>query len=154
VGIIKKLTMVYSSRNTGRRRHLITHCEDDTRQTIRLGYRNRDKKSRLSRSNIEDACREAIAALWPGGIPPGLKAKDRNNQIARWLKLNNRNVPSARTCGPKSNEAARLKPATSATSGDINEPSPVVARTQFRVVRIIATHCWGFARVEHVRANL
>ena len=37
---------------------------------------------------------EAIAALWPSGIPKGLKAKDRDKRIADWLKQDGRSVPS------------------------------------------------------------
>src|SRR5262249_42269016 len=45
-------------------------------------------------SPIADGVQDAITALWPKGIPSGLKAKDRNNEIADWLKSNGRSVPS------------------------------------------------------------
>jgi hypothetical protein len=32
--------------------------------------------------------RVAIAALWPGGVPPGLRAVERNDQIRKWLVAN------------------------------------------------------------------
>ena len=36
---------------------------------------------------------EAIANLWPKGIPPGIRAKERREKIAGWLKDNGRHVP-------------------------------------------------------------
>jgi hypothetical protein len=36
---------------------------------------------------------EAIDALWPGGIPNGLSAKDRNRKIVTWLSDNKRSLP-------------------------------------------------------------
>ena len=37
---------------------------------------------------------EAIGQLWPGGIPEGLTAKDRNRAIIEWLRDNKYSVPS------------------------------------------------------------
>jgi hypothetical protein len=37
----------------------------------------------------------AINALWPDGIPQGLKAKERDNQVAKWLKAHGHSVPKA-----------------------------------------------------------
>jgi hypothetical protein len=41
---------------------------------------------------VEEGILEAIRALWPNGIPRGLKAKQRDNQIHKWLKDNGRSV--------------------------------------------------------------
>ena len=57
--------------------------------------RGADSASSISHDGpVFGGIREAIAALWPSGIPKGLKAKDRNNRIADWLKQNGRSVPS------------------------------------------------------------
>jgi hypothetical protein len=93
---------------------------------------------------IGDACREAIAALWPRGIP-GLRAKDRDSRIAHWLKLNNRSVPSGSGLARAVQRAMKRSSeaiATTATSGDINNPSPLVARDS------------GSNRAHHCRASL
>jgi hypothetical protein len=37
---------------------------------------------------------QAIRAMWPKKIPTGLTAKDRNNQIVKWLKEHDCSVPS------------------------------------------------------------
>jgi hypothetical protein len=55
-----------------------------------------DADSASSKSHegpVSEGIREAIAALWPSGMPKGLRAKDRNNRIADWLKQNGRSVP-------------------------------------------------------------
>jgi hypothetical protein len=44
---------------------------------------------------IDDGIRAAIAAIWPNGIPRGLKAKDRNNKIEAWLQANGCSVPAS-----------------------------------------------------------
>jgi hypothetical protein len=36
---------------------------------------------------------EAIDTLWPGGIPNGLSAKDRDRKIMTWLRDNKRSLP-------------------------------------------------------------
>jgi hypothetical protein len=41
---------------------------------------------------VEEGVLEAIRALWPNGIPRGLKAKQRDNEIHKWLKTNGRSV--------------------------------------------------------------
>jgi hypothetical protein len=43
---------------------------------------------------IDDGIRAAIAALWPDSIPRGLKSKDRDNEIAEWLRAHDYSVPS------------------------------------------------------------
>jgi hypothetical protein len=59
-------------------------------------HRGADSASSKSHDDgsVFGGIREAIAALWPSGIPKSLKAKDRNNRIADWLKQNGRSVPS------------------------------------------------------------
>jgi hypothetical protein len=42
---------------------------------------------------VTHAIHEAIKHLWPDGIPQGLKAKERNNQIAKWAEENGRSCP-------------------------------------------------------------
>jgi hypothetical protein len=41
---------------------------------------------------VEEGVLEAIRALWPNGIPRGLKPKERDNEIHKWLKENGRSV--------------------------------------------------------------
>lgn len=43
---------------------------------------------------ISDGIRLAIKDLWPDGIPDGVRAKDRDNQILDWLKHNNKSIPT------------------------------------------------------------
>jgi hypothetical protein len=43
---------------------------------------------------VEDGIREAIAALWPGGIRPSVRTAARNEHIAKWLKANGYSVQS------------------------------------------------------------
>jgi hypothetical protein len=62
--------------------------------------------SRGKPRSIVDVVREAIDALWEGNIPAGLRAKDRNNQIAEWLKHNNRSVPAGSAGLPKAVQRA------------------------------------------------
>jgi hypothetical protein len=38
------------------------------------------------RRGLSDDVKSAIKALWPGGIPADLMAKERDQQIAEWLK--------------------------------------------------------------------
>jgi hypothetical protein len=44
---------------------------------------------------IDDGVREAMLTLWsPSGVPPrGLKAKERDEQILKWLQCNKRSAP-------------------------------------------------------------
>jgi hypothetical protein len=37
---------------------------------------------------------EAIAAIWPGGVPAGLAGKERDNAIVDWLQANGHSVPT------------------------------------------------------------
>jgi hypothetical protein len=43
---------------------------------------------------IEEGVIQAILDLWPNGLPVGLRAKDRNNQILARLKKNEASVPT------------------------------------------------------------
>ncbi len=42
---------------------------------------------------ISDGIRLAIKNLWPGGIPAGLRAKERDKKILAWLKDNEKSFP-------------------------------------------------------------
>jgi hypothetical protein len=44
-------------------------------------------------SAISDGIRLAMNNLWPGGIPEGVRAKERDNQIREWLKDNRKSIP-------------------------------------------------------------
>jgi hypothetical protein len=48
----------------------------------------REHPKRTKARPVETGIRKAITALWAGRIPPGLRAKERNEQIAKWLKAN------------------------------------------------------------------
>lgn len=41
---------------------------------------------------ISDGVRSAISDLWPGGIPTHLMAKERDEQIKKWLQDNNKKI--------------------------------------------------------------
>jgi hypothetical protein len=41
---------------------------------------------------ISDGIRLAINALWPDGIPAGVRAKVRDTQILQWLKRNDKSI--------------------------------------------------------------
>ena len=43
---------------------------------------------------ISNGIRLAIDALWPDGIPQGLTAKDRDNEILKWLKNTKKSSPA------------------------------------------------------------
>jgi hypothetical protein len=43
---------------------------------------------------ISDGIRLAINARWPDGIPAGVRAKERDNQILEWLKRNDKSIPA------------------------------------------------------------
>jgi hypothetical protein len=44
---------------------------------------------------IHDGIKEAIAAIWPNGIPAGLKSKERDREIRAWLGTNRHSVPTS-----------------------------------------------------------
>jgi hypothetical protein len=52
------------------------------------------KPKRAKARPVSDAIDEAIRVLWPNGIPRTLRAKQRNEQIKKWLKENNCHVGS------------------------------------------------------------
>jgi hypothetical protein len=41
---------------------------------------------------ISNGIRSAISDLWPGGIPAHLMAKERDEQIKKWLQDNNKKI--------------------------------------------------------------
>lgn len=43
---------------------------------------------------IREGISEAKEALWPNGIPKGLKAKERDNRVGQWLETKGYSVPS------------------------------------------------------------
>jgi hypothetical protein len=43
---------------------------------------------------ISDGIHLAINDLWPDGIPAGVRAKERDNQILEWLKGNDKSTPT------------------------------------------------------------
>jgi hypothetical protein len=45
-------------------------------------------------SAISDGIRLAIGTLWPHGIPAGVRAKERDNQIREWLEDNKKSIPT------------------------------------------------------------
>jgi hypothetical protein len=45
-------------------------------------------------SAISDGIRLAIGTLWPDGIPAGVRAKERDNQIREWLEDNKKSIPT------------------------------------------------------------
>jgi hypothetical protein len=50
-------------------------------------------RSRIGSGAISVGVRLALEALWPNGLPEGLRKKDRNEQIVQWLKQHNKSVP-------------------------------------------------------------
>jgi hypothetical protein len=45
-------------------------------------------------SAISDGIRLAIGTLWLDGIPAGVRAKERDNQIREWLEDNKKSIPT------------------------------------------------------------
>jgi hypothetical protein len=43
---------------------------------------------------IHDGIKKAIDAIWPDGVPAGLKSKERDLQIRAWLGSNRHSVPA------------------------------------------------------------
>jgi hypothetical protein len=66
-------------------------------------------KSRRGRP-IDDGIRQAILALWPKGIPSGLKAKERDNKIDTWLRREEFSVPSGRGLARAVQRALKPRP--------------------------------------------
>jgi hypothetical protein len=50
--------------------------------------------ARLGASEQTLSILEATSSLWPLGVPSGIRAKERREEIARWLKNNGRHVPT------------------------------------------------------------
>jgi hypothetical protein len=50
-------------------------------------------KSKLGSGAKTRGITDAIEKLFPGGIPKGLTAKDRNNRIVNWLRDNGCSEP-------------------------------------------------------------
>jgi hypothetical protein len=51
-------------------------------------------RSRIGSGAISVAVHLALEALWPNGVPEGLRAKERNEKVLEWLKDNNKSVPT------------------------------------------------------------
>ena len=52
------------------------------------------RRPRIGSGAISDGVRLAIDSLWPDGVPEGLRAKERNEQVRQWLKDHNKSIPS------------------------------------------------------------
>lgn len=50
-------------------------------------------RSRIGSGAISDGVRLAIDGRWPDGIPEGLRAKERNEQVRQWLKDHDKSIP-------------------------------------------------------------
>src|ERR1700752_4875464 len=50
-------------------------------------------RSRIGSGAISVGVGLALDALWPNGVPEGLRKKDRNEQVVQWLKQQNKSVP-------------------------------------------------------------
>jgi hypothetical protein len=58
------------------------------KDVLRLWPESTSMPLKIRTSPISDGIRLALNALWPNGIPAGLRAKERDNQIREWLKSN------------------------------------------------------------------
>jgi len=70
-------------------------CREDV---LRLWPEQQKEVTASTRSRIKSGAnsmgvRSALDALWPGGVPEGLRAKDRNKAVHKWLKDNNKSIP-------------------------------------------------------------
>ena len=90
VGVERRLIPYRGPTNEIYRKDLLKlwpeHQEGETRN-----LRPDNTKTSGSRP-ISDGINKAIDALWPQGIPQGLRAKDRDREILRWLKENNKSI--------------------------------------------------------------
>ena len=91
------------------------YCEDDGRDlqfcredVLKLWPQQEKEAAAPSRSRIGGGAisvgvRLALDALWPDGVPEGLRAKDRDTQVVQWLKDNKKKYSRGRIEGrPKS----------------------------------------------------
>jgi hypothetical protein len=51
-------------------------------------------RSRIKSGAISVGVSLALHALWPSGVPAGLRAKDRDKAVHKWLKDHNKSIPS------------------------------------------------------------
>ncbi len=70
-------------------------CREDV---LRLWPEQQKEVTASTRSRIKSGAnsmgvRLALDALWPSGVPEGLRAKDRNKAVHEWLKDNNKSIP-------------------------------------------------------------
>ena len=73
----------------------------DGRQRIEL-YRkdvlalceSKSTPPKIGSGAISDGIHLAIKDLWPNGIPKGVRAKERDNEILEWLKQNDKSIPT------------------------------------------------------------
>jgi hypothetical protein len=56
---------------------------------------------------VEEAIRRALPIVFPNGVPPGLKVKQRNSQIGKYLETKGVTHPGVRTFQRAFSEAAR-----------------------------------------------
>lgn len=66
-------------------------------------------RQRVKARPIDDPIRKALSALWPGVIPPPLKAKERNQKIVEWLKAQGCSIPQGINGLPRAVQRA-MKP--------------------------------------------
>lgn len=50
-------------------------------------------RSRIGAGATSVGVRLALDALWPGGVPEGLRAKDRNEAVRQWLEDHKKSIP-------------------------------------------------------------
>jgi len=51
------------------------------------------RRSRIGSGAISVGIRLALVELFPDGVPEGLRAKERNEQVVQWLKEHNKSIP-------------------------------------------------------------
>jgi predicted DNA-binding transcriptional regulator AlpA len=71
---------------------------EPSRRRVGAAIRPEMECSRTTRrpSPIRNGIKEAIDALWPGGVPTTLRAEDRDRQIEVWLKESGCSVSNSR----------------------------------------------------------
>ena len=50
-------------------------------------------RSRIKSGAVSTGVGLALEALWPSGVPEGLRGKERNKLVHEWLKDNNKSIP-------------------------------------------------------------
>jgi hypothetical protein len=68
-------------------------CREDVLKLWREQKKEADAPRRSRRGATSVAVDLALDAEFPGGVPEGLRAKERNDRLLQWLGKNNKSIP-------------------------------------------------------------